>query len=69
MFSSILKSLKRSLWGEIVHLFNSAGGKWLVFSVIDYRLYHLPLEMQAQRGRDATALDKGFLLSGVVALI
>lgn len=33
--------------GEIVHLFNSAGGKWLVFSVIDYRLYHLPLEMQA----------------------
>lgn len=43
MFSSILKPPKKiPLGGEILHLFSSARAEWLVFSVIDYRPYHLP---------------------------
>lgn len=48
MFSSILKPPKKiPLGGEILHLFSSARAEWLVFSVIDYRPYHLPPPFKA----------------------
>lgn len=65
-----IKALQKDPFGgEIAHLFNSAEGKWLVFTVLDYRLYHLPLKTGAQRVGDATALDKGCCLSAAVPII